>query len=94
MYYDGASVYNSGDFITPMGKVVVNKEIANKLIQNNKVFNFPTNAHLQEHSIEVQLPFIQYYFKDKPMIVPVIIGTDNENTVKKISEALRPWFTS
>jgi AmmeMemoRadiSam system protein B/AmmeMemoRadiSam system protein A len=94
MYFDGASVYNSGDYITPLGKVRVNKEIANKLILSNKVFDFPTNAHLQEHSIEVQLPFVQYYFKDDPMIVPVIIGTDNENTVKKIAEALRPWFTS
>jgi MEMO1 family protein len=93
MYFDGASVYNSGDYITPLGKVTVNREIANKLIKDNKVFNFPTNAHLQEHSIEVQLPFIQYYFKNKQQIVPVIIGTDDENTVKKIAAALRPWFT-
>jgi AmmeMemoRadiSam system protein B/AmmeMemoRadiSam system protein A len=93
MYFDGASVYNSGDYITPLGKVTVNREIANKLIQANKVFNFPTNAHLQEHSIEVQLPFIQYYFNNKQQIVPVIIGTDDENTVKKIAAALRPWFT-
>ena len=93
MYFDGASVYNSGDYITPLGKVRVNKEIANKLIQNNKVFNFPVNAHIQEHSIENQLPFIQYYFKDIPAIVPVIIGTDDEKTVKKIAEALKPWFT-
>jgi MEMO1 family protein len=94
MSFDGASVYNSGDYITPMGKIEVNKEIANKLISENKVFNFPTNAHLQEHSIEVQIPFIQYYFKDQSLIVPIIIGTDNEYTVKKIAEALRPWFTS
>jgi hypothetical protein len=94
MSFDGASVYNSGDFITPIGKIEVNREIANKLISENKIFNFPTNAHLQEHSLEVQLPFIQYYFKDKPLIVPIIIGTNNENSVKKIAEALRPWFTS
>jgi len=94
MSFDGASVYNSGDYITPLGKVIVNREIANKLISENKVFNFPTSAHIQEHSIEVQLPFIQYYFKEKPKIVPIIIGTYNENTVKKIAEALRPWFTT
>jgi hypothetical protein len=94
MSFDGASVYNTGDYITPLGKISVNREIANKLISENKVFNFPTKAHLQEHSIEVQLPFIQYYFKNKPQIVPVIIGTQNENTVKQISESLRPWFTA
>jgi len=94
MFFDGASVYNSGDYITPLGKLAVNKEIANKLILENKVFQFPTVSHLKEHSIEVELPFIQSYFKEIPLIVPVIIGTDNENTVKKIADALRPYFTS
>jgi MEMO1 family protein len=94
MSFDGASVYNSGDYITPVGRALVNREIANKLIRENKVFNFPTNSHIQEHSIEVQLPFIQYYFHDKPLIVPIIIGTNNEKTVKKIAEALKPWFNS
>jgi hypothetical protein len=93
MSFDGASVYNTGDYITPIGKVVVNKEIADQLISENKVFHFPVNAHMQEHSLEVQLPFIQHYFKNNPMIVPVIIGTGNEGTLKKIAEALRPWFT-
>ncbi len=93
MLFDGASVYNTGDFITPLGRVVVNRELADKLISDNKIFNFPTTAHLQEHSLEVQLPFIQYYFKNQPKIVPIIIGTNNEKTVKKIAEALRPWFT-
>lgn len=93
MYFDGASVYNEGDYITPLGRISVNKEIANSLINNNKVFKFPVKAHIQEHSIEVQLPFIQYYFKHVPTIVPVIIGTEDTGTVKKIAEALRPWFT-
>lgn len=94
MAFEGASVYNSGDFITPLGKLAVNKEIANKLINENKVFKFPASAHLQEHSIEVQLPFIQYHFKETPLIVPIIIGTNSETTVKKIAEVLRPWFTN
>ena len=94
MSFDGASVYSTGDYITPLGEIEVNKEIAKKLIQENKVFDFPADAHIQEHSIEVQLPFIQYYFKNKSAIVPIIIGTNNEKTIKKIAEALRPWFTS
>jgi MEMO1 family protein len=94
MSFEGASVYNSGDYITPFGKIKVNRGIANKLINENKVFEFPTTSHIQEHSIEVQLPFIQYYFTDQPTIVPIIIGTNNINTVRIIAEALRPWFTS
>jgi AmmeMemoRadiSam system protein B/AmmeMemoRadiSam system protein A len=93
MLYNGASVYNKGDYITPLGNISVNKEIVNQLILKEKVFGFPADAHLKEHSIEVQIPFIQYYFKEPPAIVPIIIGTDDEKTVKKIAEALRPWFT-
>jgi AmmeMemoRadiSam system protein B/AmmeMemoRadiSam system protein A len=94
MAFDGASVYNSGDFITPLGKMIVNKEIANKLKNENKLFNFPVTAHLQEHSLEVQIPLIQYYFSNNTMIVPIIIGTNNINSIKKIAEILKPWFTS
>jgi AmmeMemoRadiSam system protein B/AmmeMemoRadiSam system protein A len=94
MSFDGASVYNSGDYLTPLGKAAVNLEIAEMLVNDNRVFDFPVKAHLQEHSIEVQVPFIQYYFKETPMIVPIIIGTHNESTVKKIAEALKPYFTS
>lgn len=93
MSYEGASVYYSGDYITPLGKIPVNREIAEQLINKNNVFKFPETAHIQEHSIEVQIPFIQYYFKNSPRIVPIIIGTHNESTVRKISEALKPWFT-
>ncbi|HUX97740.1 MAG TPA: AmmeMemoRadiSam system protein B [Bacteroidales bacterium] len=93
MAFDGASIYNVGDFVTPLGKMPVNREIADKLKSENKVFDFPTNAHLQEHSIEVQVPFIQYYFTSKPSMVPIIIGTTNEVSIKKIADALRPYFT-
>jgi len=92
MAFDGASVYNIGDFITPFGKVKVNKEIGDKL-KSYKVFNFPVDAHKQEHSLEVQIPLIQYYYTNDPEIVPIIIGTNNTSTLRMIAEALRPWFT-
>jgi AmmeMemoRadiSam system protein B/AmmeMemoRadiSam system protein A len=92
MAFEGASVYNAGDFITPLGRAVVNRDIANKIIHSSKVFNFPVDAHRDEHSIEVEIPIIQYYYKEMPEIVPIIIGTNNISTIKVISEALKPWF--
>lgn len=92
MAFEGASVYNTGDFITPLGKLTVNREIAGSL-KKEKLFNFPVNAHMQEHSLEVQLPFIQYYFGNNQPIVPIIIATNNTNTIRKIAGILRPWFT-
>ncbi len=93
MAFEGASAYYTGDFVTPLGKIRVNREIANSL-RSNRLFNHPVSAHLQEHSLEVQIPFIQYYLTGDPMIVPVIIGTNNINSIKKIAEALKPWFNS
>jgi hypothetical protein len=92
MAFEGASVYNTGDFITPLGRVTVNKEIANNL-KKEKLFDFPVNAHSQEHSLEVQMPLIQYYFRNNPKVVPIIIATNNKDNIKKIAEILRPWFT-
>jgi len=93
MAFEGASVYYGGDYITPLGRVLVNRQIADKLRRENKVFNFPVTAHNQEHSIEVQIPLIQYYYTHQPKIVPIIIGTSNNNTLKQITDALKPWFT-
>jgi len=93
MAFDGASVYNTGDFITPLGKAVVNREISNRLKKDNPVFNFPTTAHLQDHCLEVQIPYIQYYYTDTPKIIPIIIGSTSSTTIKKIAEALKPYFT-
>ncbi len=92
MAFDGASIYNTGDYITPLGKMKVNIELANKLKSSDKCFNFPVTAHGQEHSIEVQVPFIQYYFTHPIPIVPIIIGTDNTATIKEIAAALKPYF--
>jgi AmmeMemoRadiSam system protein B/AmmeMemoRadiSam system protein A len=93
MAFDGASVYNIGDFITPLGKAIVNKDIANKLKSENKVFDYPVTAHLEDHCLEVEIPLIQYYYSKTPKIVPIIIGTNNVNTVKRIAESLKPYFT-
>jgi AmmeMemoRadiSam system protein B/AmmeMemoRadiSam system protein A len=93
MAFDGASVYNKGDFITPLGRAIVNREIADKLKNDNKVFNFPVDAHLQDHCLEVQIPFIQYYYTHTPTIIPIIIGTDNTSIIKTIANVLKPWFT-
>ena len=91
MAFEGASVYHTGDYVTPLGKLKVNKDIADKL-RSNSVFMFPETAHIQEHSLENQMPFIQYYFPGPQQIVPIIIGTDNISTIKAIAEALKPWF--
>jgi AmmeMemoRadiSam system protein B/AmmeMemoRadiSam system protein A len=88
----GASIYNIGDYITPLGKVKVNIDLANKLINGNPVFTFNPDTDKNEHSLEVQLPFLQYWMKSKINLVPIVLGTQSAQSCKKIAEALKPYF--
>ncbi len=93
----GASIYSKGNYITPLGTVKVNTELAEKLIKQYSFFNFNKAAHLYEHSIEVQLPFLQSgscLMKKDYKIVPIVIGSQDPKTLKKIADALSPYFNS
>jgi len=92
--FEGASVYSSGDFITPLGKLRVNKEIAEGLITKSRVFTSRTDAHTYEHSVEVQLPFLQYITKRECKIVPIVVGASTPETCEEIASALRPYFNT
>jgi hypothetical protein len=91
-HFEGASIYSKGNYETPLGTVMVNLELANKLIDENKVFTFNKEAHLQEHSLEVQVPFLQLKMKRDFKIVPIVMGTQSEKTIEKVAKALKPFF--
>jgi len=90
--FNAASIYSAGDYITPLGKVEVNHELAYELIDEHKIFVYHPDAHKAEHSLEVQLPFLQYKMNKDFKIVPIVTGTQNLNDCKKIAVALEPYF--
>jgi len=90
--FNGASIYNVGHYETPLGEVKVNLKLANKLISDNKYFTFNEYAHSQEHSLEVQMPFLQYRLEKDFKIVPVLLGTHAPAECYEIAMALYPWF--
>jgi AmmeMemoRadiSam system protein B/AmmeMemoRadiSam system protein A len=92
--FEGASVYSTGDFITPLGRVRVNKEIARDLVAKSKVFSSRTDTHTYEHSVEVQLPFLQYIMKSEFQIVPIVVGASSPEVCAQIASALRPYFNT
>jgi len=92
MSFEGASIYNKGNYVTPLGEVKVNLELANQLLKEYPVFTSKTESHISEHSLEVQLPFLQYKLKNEFSIVPIILGTKSPSTSKKIAEALKPYL--
>jgi hypothetical protein len=93
-YYEGASIYNQGNYETPLGAVEVDRILADELIRNNEIFSYQAKAHLTEHSLEVQLPFLQHHLKHPFRIIPIVVGTQDPSACAKIAEALRPYFTA
>lgn len=74
--YFGTSpaVYDRGVWITPIGEAVIDEELAEAILGTGQVVR-DQGAHLSEHSIEVQIPFIQELFagaKIVPVLVPPI----------------------
>ena len=79
-------------FSTPLGSVVVDRKLATTLLEKKAVI-INDEAHAKEHSIEVQLPFLQFASKDhfnELKIVPIITGqsTDYKKLGLDIKEAI------
>ncbi len=93
-YFNGAAIFIDGNFITPLGVVEVDTSLGRKLLNTGSVFIKYNEAHRLEHSIEVQLPFLQYHMKKPFRIVPIILGTDDAETCEKIADVMAPYFNS
>jgi hypothetical protein len=85
--FKGVSIYAKDYYYTPLGKVMVNTKLAKRLILENDFITFIPDVHLKEHSIEVQIPFLQRSLKDFK-ILPILIGEKKEEYFSLLSEAL------
>ncbi len=83
----GAAVDRVDYYLTPLGKVKVNKESAEEIVNNGSFIYFDSTAHAQEHSVEVQLPFLQLILGNFE-IVPIAMGDYSTTYVADLAEAL------
>ncbi len=86
------SVFSKGRWKTPLGAVDVDERVADILISRSELFKSDEAAHLFEHSIEVEIPFLQYLVGNFK-IVPIVIGSMETRRLKKagveIAETLK-----
>ena len=82
------SVDTSDFWKTPLGTVPVNKETRDEIVERSEVIELDSRAHSREHSIEVQIPFLQYLFGDDFQIVPICMRTQNISASREIGEAI------
>ena len=81
------SVYNGRGFRTPLGVAEIDREIAAALLKGDADCVTDERVHANEHSIEVELPFIQVLFP-AARIVPVIVGLPEPALCARFGEAL------
>jgi len=85
--HSGQSALSFEDFETPLGIAENDREFSKK-ISNAIGIDEIENAHRWEHSIEVQLPFIQFLAKKQIKIVPLLLGDMNFDECGKIARAI------
>jgi AmmeMemoRadiSam system protein B len=85
-HFNGYSVITSGYMETPIGVMTVDANIGSKL-NGKPLMCFNKEVDIIEHSLEVQLPFIQN-INNNCSIVPVIIGTSNRETCDRIADEI------
>jgi len=85
--FKGASIYTKGSFKTPLGDVKINGKIAEDLLNETADVRFYPEAFEKEHSLEVQLPFLQRVLKDFT-IVPILISSPTKKTFEHLVSKL------
>jgi AmmeMemoRadiSam system protein B len=82
-----ASLEPSEAWRTPLGDVKVNRRLAERLLELAPSLAWDSTAHAREHSLEVQLPFLQVLRRDVE-IVPVCLGAHDLDLCREVGEAL------
>jgi len=82
------AIMTSGLWKTPLGSMRIDTELANCILENSDYLEDDYSAHNQEHSIEVQLPWLQYRFNN-PNFVPISMGDHSLEKGRDIGKAIR-----
>lgn len=85
-YGSAVSIFPEGEWETPLGNVKINEKLSEKIGNN---FHLDVESHTYEHSIEVQIPFLQYvYGADSFDIVAICAMDQSLETMKKLGNVL------
>lgn len=90
--FNGASIYNKGGYETPLGIVPVDVELANEIIAQSPMISFVPATHMQEHSVEIQLPFLQRVLGEFSF-VPIVMGDQDGRICKEVADAIYKSIT-
>lgn len=91
VYFDHAAIYAEGSWQTPLGEVEVNKTLAQALVSTDQNIRADVNPHEKEHSLEVELIFLQKVLKNFT-IVPVLVSNSSEQLISDLAQRIAKNF--
>ena len=88
--FEGISIYPKGKFSTPLGEVDIDREFSAKLMGKNEKVFFEPRAFDREHSVEVEIPFLQKMLKENSWkLVPVVMGDCTLSDCRAFADLLK-----
>ena len=81
------SIMTVGSWQTPLGEVPIDSSLAQNILANSKYLQEDRTAHQGEHSVEVQLPLLQYY-QPKLKIVPIVLAVATLDIYREIGASI------
>jgi AmmeMemoRadiSam system protein B len=85
--FEGVSIYPSGGFDTPFGVAPIDRDCARAILAATPVVHEHPDAHAREHSLEMQLPFLEHIAPRLP-IVPLLMGHQTAATARALGDGL------
>jgi AmmeMemoRadiSam system protein B/AmmeMemoRadiSam system protein A len=83
--FRGCSIYPSGGYETPLGVAEIDEELAAEIAKATG-FKYHAKAHSEEHSVEMQVPFIQRTLP-QAKIIPIVMGSPSKKTIASLAQA-------
>jgi hypothetical protein len=82
------AINSRGGWITPLGRATIDHDLADELTTESTIFTEDRAAHAREHSLEVQLPVLQFLSGGDFTFVPVCMSTPNYQVCVEVGEAI------
>ena len=86
-YFPGISIYDGEGYETPLGLVEIDQQLVDKLVENSIIIFRGIQGHRKEHSLEVQIPFLQSVINDFK-IVPIVMGDQSKMFVDELADKI------
>jgi MEMO1 family protein len=85
----GVSAMTEGEWTTPLGDAPIDEPLAREIVDGSDLIDVEEEAHRNEHSIEVQLPFLQYIYPRRFKFVPICMMLQDLQTSIEIGTAVK-----